>query len=43
MSKINVFLADLDHNYKTPLINTMPYAVGLIAAMQKKFMAIKSI
>ena len=36
MSKINVFLADLDHNYKTPLINTMPYAVGLIASYAKK-------
>jgi len=41
MSKINIFLADLDHNYKTPYMNTMPYAVGLIASYAKKIYADK--
>ena len=36
MKKLNIFLADLEHNqYDTPQ-NYMPYAIGLIASYAKK-------
>ena len=36
MSKINVFLADLEHNYRGSPQNAMPYSVGLVASYAKK-------
>ena len=36
MNKLKIFLADLEHNYKSSPQNAMPYAVGLIASYAKK-------
>ena len=36
MSKLNIFLADLEHNYNKSPHNAMPYAIGLIASYAKK-------
>ena len=36
MSKLNIFLADLEHNYNKSPQNAMPYAIGLIASYAKK-------
>ena len=39
MSKLNVFLADLEHNYRGSPQNAMPYSVGLVASYAKKIHA----
>jgi len=36
MDKLKIFLADLEHNYKSSPQNSIPYAVGLIASYAKK-------
>ena len=40
MSKLNIFLADLEHNYNKSPHNAMPYAIGLIASYAKKILNI---
>ena len=36
MDKLKIFLADLEHNYKSSVQSSIPYAVGLIASYAKK-------